>query len=121
MDSRHRKVSLNTLANGGATEIFDYELQRVLENIGDSNTPAEVARKITLEVSIKPDEDRQLGTINIVCKSKLAPVKAVGTAIHMGKQDGQMVAYENNPKQYDFDFEGEKDEHVIDIEEGSDA
>lgn len=93
------KVSLENLGSGAAVELFDAELQKVLANILDPNTKATVGRSVTLTVKIKPDEDREYGSVEIHCTGKMAPVKPFPTNIFIGKSKGEAVAREHNPKQ----------------------
>ena len=43
MESNKEQISLANLKGGAALELFDFELQNVLENIMDPNTKAEEA------------------------------------------------------------------------------
>lgn len=97
------KVSLKTLGSGAAMELFDAELQRVLDNIVDINTPANKTRKIVLEVAIKPDIDREWGQVTIQAKSTLAPNEAYSTKFILGKSQGRGFAEEYAPKQMTLD------------------
>lgn len=106
-------VGLDTIGQGAAIEMFHDELQKVLTNILDPNTRPTVVRSITLKVEIKPDEDRSFGAVAISTQSKLAPVKAVGTAIYIGKRAGEAVATERDSRQLTFD------ENVLEMKEGS--
>jgi len=92
-------VSLQNLGSGAAIELFDTELQRVLDNIVDENTKPTTIREVTLKIKIKPDEDRESGSVEIQASSKLAPVHPYPTQILIGNQRGQGVATEWNPKQ----------------------
>jgi hypothetical protein len=97
-------VSLISLSNGAGVEMFNRELEKVLENICDPNTKATAAREITLKVTFKPNEDREVGVVDISSSAKLAPVKSVGTMVYIGKKSGRFVATENNPRQPAFDI-----------------
>jgi hypothetical protein len=92
-------VSLENLGSGAATELFNLELQRVLENISDENTKPTAMREVTLKVKIKPGEDRDYGDVEISCAAKLAPVRPFPTNIFIGRHLGKTVATEHNPKQ----------------------
>ena len=92
-------MSLPTLGNGAACELFEDELKRVLENILDVNTDAEATRSVTLKMTVKPDADREGARVLLEASSKIAPQMGVGTAMFIGKQAGQAVAVEHNPKQ----------------------
>ncbi len=76
-------VNLNNLAGGGVAEQFNRELLKVLENIADPNTDAKKARKITLTVTLKADDERDIANVSFETKSSLAPAKTVGTKIVM--------------------------------------
>lgn len=47
------KISLITIKNGAAIEMFDLQLARVMNNIADINTTSK-AREITLKVKVTP-------------------------------------------------------------------
>lgn len=96
-------IRLDSIANGAASELFEEELQRVLRNIKDPNTNPEATRKITLTFEIRPTESREVGDVQILAASKLAPFKRVQTVIHMGHHGGRLVAVESNPQQLKLD------------------
>lgn len=79
---------LDEFANGALTERFNMEAQRVLENIADPNTDPKKARTITVTVTLKADENRELAMVDISAKSSLAPAKGVQTKIIMDR-DGK--------------------------------
>lgn len=91
-------VSLATLANGVAVERFDYELNRVLENIADYNTSATAMREVTLKIKLKPNEERSFSIVDIHASSKLAPIKPETTSLYINGS----VASEFNPRQETF-------------------
>ncbi len=72
-------VSLETLGGGAAVERFNYELQRVLDNIGDINTKPTAARKVQLTITIAPNEERTGAAVLIDVKSTLASIKSEAT------------------------------------------
>ena len=98
-------VSLATLAGGAAVERFDYELQRVLENIADFNTKPDAVREVILKVKIKPDHDRAFTIAEIQASSKLAPVKPETTSIYVHSSSSGVTATEYNPRQERMPFE----------------
>ncbi|MCB1156037.1 MAG: hypothetical protein KDK45_00930 [Leptospiraceae bacterium] len=63
---------MKQIANGEISQIFDERLQEVRENINDKRTWASAPRKIILEITIKPDEDRESAIIYLSAKSRLA-------------------------------------------------
>jgi hypothetical protein len=106
-------VSLENLGAGAAAELFQLELDRVLENIQDPNTKATTIREITLKIKIKPDEDRDYGAVSIACTAKLSPVNPYPTQLVFGIENGKAVATEYNPKQSDLFPQPQKGENVV--------
>lgn len=92
-------VKLETLAGGAVRELFQAELERVLENIADINTDPQVARTITLSVTLKPGPKRESADVKVKCASKLAGIVTVNTQLFMGRHQGKLVAVENDPRQ----------------------
>jgi hypothetical protein len=92
-------VTLATVANGAAVELFQHELNRVLANIADINTSPKKKRQVTLKVIIQPSDDRGIGYTSVEVNSSLAPVKPVEATMYFGKKDGQLVAVQSNPAQ----------------------
>ena len=85
MSEEEVTLSLLNLKNGAAVEMFDRQLQRVYNNIGDVNTSLK-EREITLKVKIKPSKDRSLLAINIECP----PAKLAGQDIEETTADLRM-------------------------------
>ena len=48
------KIALATLANGALEELFENELDKIIENINDPNTSIKKARKIAIELKFSP-------------------------------------------------------------------
>lgn len=92
-------VTLTTLADGAALELFQNELTRVVENVLDPNTDPEAVRKVVLEVRIKPNEDREVGSCEVKVRATLAGIRGAATTLFFGKHRGQAIAVESNPKQ----------------------
>lgn len=95
-------VTLENLANGGAVELWEHELQRVLQNIADANTNPTTVRQLTLKVSIKPTEERTAAAIAVEVTSKLAGSKPITSTLYMGRKDGRLVAVSYDPRQADI-------------------
>lgn len=96
------KVTLENVGGGVAPELFQNELKRVLGNIADPNTSTKEARKITMEFTFQPNESRSTSIIQVKCTSKLAGAEPHSVAIHIVKQNGQMVAFGHDPRQLDL-------------------
>ena len=106
-------ITLANLADGAASEMFGDELQKVLNNIVDPNTPPDKVRSVNLKVSIKPDKERQFAAIEITCDSKLAPYQGATTTAIIGKagrhgeareyKSTQQQLFPDNVEKVDFD------------------
>lgn len=90
------KVNLETFAGGALQEKFDDAFEKVLVNMMDPNTPWKNKRKITVEVTLEQNEDRDDTTVNVSVVPKLAPVKPIGTRMAIGKnlKTGEVFAEE---------------------------
>lgn len=76
MSDFHR-VTLGNIGNGGAEEIFQRELQKVLNDIADPNTRAEPKRKIDICIEFHPYESRDKCEVLVTYKTTLCkPVPA---------------------------------------------
>lgn len=91
-------LTLDSLANGALAELFAAELAKVLANIADPNTDEKAKRTISMSVVFKP-EARDVAHVDLKCTSKLASLLTVRTQVFMGKQQGKLVAVENDPRQ----------------------
>jgi hypothetical protein len=76
-------IDLNTFADGALLERFNQELQRILENIADPNTDAKKVRKLTVTLSLKADDKRDVVLSSVVAKSTLAPAKDIEAKLLM--------------------------------------
>ncbi|WP_411553305.1 replication terminator protein [Paenibacillus lautus] len=93
--SKSAKITLESLANGGVVERFEQELEKVFANIGDPNTNAKATRKISLALTIKPDDKREVAEVTIQATTTLAPSKELMTTIIMDRDnDGKVVGAE---------------------------
>lgn len=70
--------SVLEFANGAMTERINYELIKVMENIKNPNTD-EKPRKLTVEITITPINNRNAVSLNTIVKKKLSPTSAVYT------------------------------------------
>lgn len=76
-------IDLNTFAEGGLSERFNQELQKILENIADPNTDATKARKLTITVTLNADEKRDVIFTKVVAKSTFVPSKQIESKLIM--------------------------------------
>lgn len=104
--------SLDALARGAVAERFGAELDVALRNIMDPNTKATASRKITLAITLKPDETRSVVQMVIEAKCAPAPAQPVSTALQLGvTAEGVVVATEigrNNELPGQLDTDGQE-------------
>lgn len=67
------ELNVATLSQGGAVERFQDELSRVIANITDPNTPAKKTRTVTLKMTIKPNEQRNMAEVLVATSSTVCP------------------------------------------------
>lgn len=89
-----RKVdSIIDFGGGEIIERINFELAKVIANIQNVHTD-EKPRKITVEISLTPENDRNSIKISTVVKSKISPIKAVATSMTIQQDDSKLVAFE---------------------------
>ncbi|KAA1180668.1 hypothetical protein BSK59_08400 [Paenibacillus odorifer] len=88
-------IDIGTLANGAVGERINLELQKVAENVQDPNTDWKKARKVTITITLKPDEEREIALVSADIKTTLAPAHGIATKLIFGmEKDGNVVAAE---------------------------
>ncbi|WP_375104085.1 replication terminator protein [Paenibacillus sp. RS8] len=89
------EISIENLAGGAVGERINIELNKVADNIMDPNTDWKKARKLTVTITIKPDEQREIGLVSVDNKPTLAPAHGIATKLVFGKdREGKAVAEE---------------------------
>lgn len=88
---QEQMVSLATMGNGAVIERADEEIQKVLSNIVDPNTDPTKVREVTIKLTIRPNEDRDVASVHIGVSSKLASATPVHTTMMIGCV-GKLVA-----------------------------
>lgn len=103
-------ITLETLGQGAALERFNLALQDVLDNIQDVNTDPKKARTVTLKATIKPSDDREVGSVVVDVVSKLAPIAPFDVRVFLGRdKDGKGYATEfHSPQAGLFDQQDAK-------------
>lgn len=95
----NEEVNLSNLCGGAIEEVFQREFASVLANIADVNTDPEAKRKITLEFTVAPFEDRSGAQVTFHCKSKTVPVEAVKGTVFLQRKGLVMIAVPHDPQQ----------------------
>ena len=88
-------IDLNKFANGALAEKVNNELQKVLENISDPNTDHKKARKVTVTMTLKANERRNLANVIVDAKSTLSPAVGVESELMIDlTTDGKITGAE---------------------------
>lgn len=87
-------MQLSEINSGALQEVFDYEFDKVLRNIRDVNTDPKAKRKVTIEMTISPNEKRTIGDIDFKVKHTEAPINSFATAITITEDGRKVVAEE---------------------------
>lgn len=80
-----KHINIEQFSNGELTQQINREMEAVARNIADPNTQAKTTRKITVTITLKPNEQRDFITTSITTKSTLAPTLGAVTALAVGK------------------------------------
>lgn len=93
--SNQTKINLENFAGGALAEKTNIELQKVMDNIFDPNTDATKVRKVTITLTLKADEKREIIATNVDTKCTLVPAKGVATTMLLGTDSsGKVVGRE---------------------------
>lgn len=84
--------NLSEIADGGLQEKFDRSLKKVIENIMNPNTEAKKKRKVTINISLTPSENRDTVSIDTEVKNTLVPENGVATTLLIGRDAKEEVA-----------------------------
>lgn len=122
-----KHINLETFAGGAFTAQVNRAIEEVTKNIQDPNTDAIAARKITVTIGFKPNQERNFVSTGVQTKTSLAPALGAVTALNMGKniQTGEVEAIEIGnqiPGQMSFGIQNQNTETVdgqaVDVETG---
>lgn len=80
-----KHINIEQFSNGELTQQINREMEAVARNIADPNTEAKTTHKITVTITLKPNEQRDFITASITTKSTLAPTLGAVTALAVGK------------------------------------
>lgn len=112
-----QKITLITMAGGAVEELFERELARITTDILDLNTEATAVREISIKIKVKPDENRNFGSVAVIVDSKNGSPKGIGAIFSFGRQGGRAVVAEFEPNQKPlFDQVGPRP--VVDLKTG---
>ncbi len=95
MSNQRQIKKLDELMDGALTERFNYEMDRVLQNVFDPNTNAKQKRQIQIVIDISANERRDAAEFKVDVKSKLAPPVPVTQTVFLAMDDsGNVTATE---------------------------
>jgi hypothetical protein len=106
-------VTLETLNSGAILDLFGVEWQKLINNIQDPNTKPDAARKIKIEISVKPAKDRRNASTSVSVKTSLAHTVPHEASIVIGMENGKVQAYTFDPNQKSLDFDGEDEGKTV--------
>lgn len=122
-----KHINLETFAGGAFTAQVNRAIEEVTKNIQDPNTDATAARKITVTIGFKPNQERNFVSTGVQTKTSLAPALGAVTALSMGKdiKTGNVEAIEIGsqiPGQMSFGISEQDtktvDGQAVDVETG---
>lgn len=80
-------IELSELAGGAVQEKLAHAFLEVANNILNLNTDPEKARKITVDLTIKPTKTRDSASVTTVVKTKLQPELEVPATVLLGRDE----------------------------------
>lgn len=98
----YEPVSLENINGGAAVDYFDHAMRTVMKNIADANTPTKKSRKIVMEFSFTPNEDRSNAEVKISVQTKLAQPKGHEGFVLLHYDGNQLSALRTDPKQQEL-------------------
>ena len=93
------KKSIVQMAMGAIEERVDLEMSKIIDNIVDPNTKATGKRKLTVDFTFVPDDNRQTIGVTFQCKPKLEPINPAVTSLYVTGEPntGEVTAVEMVP------------------------
>ncbi len=115
--------SILEMAQGAIMEQVNMEVEKIVGNILDPNTPSTKKRQLNLVVDFALSADRSSVVITATAKSKLLPNNAIQTTLFVGAngQTGEIQAVEMVPQvpgQQAFDGTVQEEPRILKIAGG---
>lgn len=99
MGNKLNRESVLRMAQGAFEERVDRAMAEALDNILDPNTKATAKRSITLNIELRPDEERSHIEVSVSVKTKLATLNPVPTSLAIvADGNGELVVAEMIPQ-----------------------
>lgn len=80
-----KHFNMEEFANGELSRQINRDIETVMRNIADPNTEAKAARKITVTIGFKSNEQRDFITTSVNSKPTVAPALGAVTALGLAK------------------------------------
>jgi len=80
-----KHFNMEEFANGELSRQINRDIETVMRNIADPNTEAKAARKITVTIGFKSNEQRDFITTSVNSKPTVAPALGAVTALGLIK------------------------------------
>lgn len=100
------RLDAMNLGDGALQDLFENSMKKVMANINDPSTKATAVRKVSLEITITPDESRSMAAIVVSASTTLAHIKPVSTAALLEQQDGKLTAYIHQSEEAETELPG---------------
>lgn len=104
MNSEVDPMNMGNLCRGAALEMFEKLLPEILANIRNPNTKATAKRKLALEFTFEPNEERNYAEVTITPTLKMSGVKPAQGSIFIASVSGQPTAFTHDPRQDEIAF-----------------
>ena len=99
MGNKLNRESVLRMAQGAFEERVDRAMAEALDNILDPNTKATAKRSITLNIELRPDEERSHIEVSVSVKTKMATLNPVPTSLAIvADGNGELVVAEMVPQ-----------------------
>lgn len=109
------KTTLSTLNNGEIEEKFQLALKQVLNNLADDNTNHKASRKISIEITMSANEERNKILIGTQVKTALAPIRGGETTAWMINNNNHLELMEEVYEEKDLFFGDEEQQNKLQI------
>lgn len=99
MGNKLNRESVLRMAQGAFEERVDRAMVEAIDNILDPNTKATAKRSITLNIELRPDEERSHIEVSVSVKTKLATLNPVPTSLAIvADGNGELMVAEMVPQ-----------------------
>ena len=78
--------SLSELMDGGVEERFNFEMDKIWQNVQDPNTDPKAKREINIKITVRPNERRDSADFDVSVIPKLAPFKPLSKTTASGSE-----------------------------------